>query len=412
MSSSGILAVAILAMGAVLAACAGILAPGARAQTTTLYSFMGGADGSSPNGGVVYHKGILYGTTAEGGTFNGKCLAGPNDIGCGVLFSVNATTGAETVVHSFQGGADGNFPLATPIYQGGTLYGTTELGGTTGCNGEGCGTVYAIKPATGANTVLYTFQGGTDGALPRAGLTYQGGFLYGTTSAGGSAACAGGCGTVFAINATTGAETVLYRLQGGNDGATSYSDLLYQGGLLYGTSEGGGGACDCGTVFAVNATTGAETVLYRFQDGNDGEDPDSTLIYANGLLYGSTAYGGLKKCDGSSCGTVFSVDPISGAETILYKFRGRTRGQHPESLSYHNGFLYSSAYYGYNISNLFKMATTHAKLKPFCNFDLAAPLGSSGTLIYQSGLWYGSTADGGSGRACAGGCGTVFACSP
>jgi uncharacterized repeat protein (TIGR03803 family) len=43
--------------------------------------------------------------------------------------------------------------------------------------------------------VLYSFNGGSDGAVPTAGLTYVNGKLYGTTGGGG----AYGKGTVFAL---------------------------------------------------------------------------------------------------------------------------------------------------------------------------------------------------------------------
>jgi len=61
----------------------------------------------------------LYGTTEFGGTYDN-----------GTVFSVNPNTGAETVLHSFGSGADGEYPIASLIDVKGTLYGTTEEGGT------------------------------------------------------------------------------------------------------------------------------------------------------------------------------------------------------------------------------------------------------------------------------------------
>jgi len=75
----------------------------------------------------------------------------------------------------------------------GTLYGTTLSGGT-GCDGAGCGTVFSLDPNTGAETVLYAFQGGTDGSGPNAVIDVKG-TLYGTTVGGG----AYGYGTLFAL---------------------------------------------------------------------------------------------------------------------------------------------------------------------------------------------------------------------
>src|SRR5208337_5516334 len=104
--------------------------------------------------------------------------------------------------------------------------------------------------------VLYTFTGSPDGEAPYAGLVRDAqGNLYGTTSQGGDPACTNGCGTVFKVD-TTGKETVLYSFTGGADGAIPYAGLARDApGNLYGTAQRGGDlACTgptngCGTVF-------------------------------------------------------------------------------------------------------------------------------------------------------------------
>jgi uncharacterized repeat protein (TIGR03803 family) len=99
---------------------------------------------------------------------------------------------------------------------------------------------------------VYSFQGGSDGAWPLAGLIDVGGTLYGTTEKGGGGKCSGGCGTVFKIT-TTGVETVLYSFRGGGDGAYPEAGLIDVEGMLYGTANVGGGANSqgTGTVFKV-----------------------------------------------------------------------------------------------------------------------------------------------------------------
>jgi uncharacterized repeat protein (TIGR03803 family) len=77
------------------------------------------------------------------------------------------------------------------------LYGTTSEGGGE-CNGFGCGTVFSLDPATGAETVVYSFCTQPycgDGAYPASGLLDMNGALYGTTEEGGTYAY----GAVFAI---------------------------------------------------------------------------------------------------------------------------------------------------------------------------------------------------------------------
>jgi uncharacterized repeat protein (TIGR03803 family) len=77
------------------------------------------------------------------------------------------------------------------------------------------------------------------------------GVLYGTTGAGGPAACTQGCGTVFSVDRATGAETILHEFQGGSDGELPVAGLIAKGGKLYGTTNYGGGANNYGTVFAL-----------------------------------------------------------------------------------------------------------------------------------------------------------------
>jgi len=59
------------------------------------------------------------------------------------------------------------------------------MGGGSGCQGYGCGTVFKMTP-DGTETVLYRFTGGVDGGYPLAPLVFDGqGNLYGTTMSGG-----------------------------------------------------------------------------------------------------------------------------------------------------------------------------------------------------------------------------------
>jgi uncharacterized repeat protein (TIGR03803 family) len=84
------------------------------------------------------------------------------------------------------------------------LYGTTLNGGTTGCGGPDCGTIFKLD-LKGKKTILHKFTSGTDGANPQQGLiSDSAGVLYGTTRWGGDpqVTCGNtttGCGAVFKI---------------------------------------------------------------------------------------------------------------------------------------------------------------------------------------------------------------------
>ena len=65
--------------------------------------------------------------------------------------------------------------------------------------------------------------------------------------------------------------------------------------MLYGTTYyGGSGSCadGCGTVFSLDPITGGEKVLYSFQyNGADGTQPYAGLTNIGSKLYGTTVYG-------------------------------------------------------------------------------------------------------------------------
>ncbi len=218
-------------------------------EETVLVSFYyDGSDGFEPMAGVVQDSaGILYGTTYSGG----------ND-GYGVIYKLDPATGQETVLHNFEDG-DGGYPVgALVLDQAGNLYGATWQGGfmSEECYG-GCGLVFKLDSSEQL-TLLYSFMGGADGGWPLAGLIRDSaGSLYGTTSAGGNLnACYAGCGTVFKL-APNGSETVLYTFNDGTDGAFPAAALVQDAaGNLYGTTTAGGDRnCPifggCGVVFKI-----------------------------------------------------------------------------------------------------------------------------------------------------------------
>jgi uncharacterized repeat protein (TIGR03803 family) len=298
---------------------------------TVLYNFQGGKDGAEPEAGLTYANGSLYGTTIWGGTPK-LC----NDQGCGTVFRYDLKRGKEIVLHRFTDGADGAWPAnGYLVYQNGMLYGTTETGGTAEL-----GTVFAIDVETGTETILHSFTGGRDGASPQAPLTYANGMLYGLTFSGGNKDCGGsGCGTAFAIDPATGAETVLHRFYSYYDGAEPWGSLAYHNGKLYGATNRGGAVYGHGVIFRLDAATGAERILYDFAGDPDGALGDG-VIYHHGHLYGSTVAGGVDNW----YGTIFDFDLHTGKESVLYSFTNGTDGSYPYgSLTYSKGALYGTA---------------------------------------------------------------------
>lgn len=239
---------------------------------SVLYSFTGGDDGESPFASLVRDRlGNLYATASGGGEF-----------GCGTVFKLDQT-GKETVLYSFGGGLDGAFPYAGVVLDGrGNVYGVAQSGGS----GASYGTIFKVD-TTGNETVLYTFTGGAAGEYPFAGLVWRDGWLYGTTAGDGTLIY----GTVFKV-ARTGRYTLLHTFTGQPDGAFPIAVLVRDGmGNLYGTTQEGG-ISNSGTIFKVDAS-GELTVIYNFAGAPDGKWPYSGLVRdAAGNFYGTTALGG------------------------------------------------------------------------------------------------------------------------
>lgn len=154
--------------------------------TLTVLATFNGSNGAFPQGGLAVDKaGNVYGTTSTGG---------PN--GDGSVFELSgARHGQLTTLVSFASsdphGAEPQGSLL--IDAAGRIFGTNSTAG----GASESGTVFEISANHAAITVLHSFNGGADGAEPIAGLVNDGsGVLYGTTAAGGTS----GKGTVFRID--------------------------------------------------------------------------------------------------------------------------------------------------------------------------------------------------------------------
>jgi uncharacterized repeat protein (TIGR03803 family) len=259
---------------------------------TLLYSFTGGADGTSPAGALVQGTdGNFYGTTSGNNGQNGN----------GTIFRYKP--GATAPLTTFTGAADGGVPMAGLVEDdNGNFYGTTSESGT-----GSAGTVFMMNPDH-VVTTLYAFCGSpncTDGSTPLAPLL-QGadGNFYGTTSQGGT----GFSGTIFKVT-PAGVFTSIYSfclVSGCPDGSKPAAALI-QGsdGSFYGTTPNGGGS-GFGTTFRVTSAGVLNTPHSFAGTGVEGGTPLAALVLgSDGNFYGTTEQGGT----GGNDGTVFQMDP-------------------------------------------------------------------------------------------------------
>lgn len=291
--------------------------------------------------------------------------------------------------------------------------------------------------------VILSFNG-TSGNQP-SGLTMDSaGNLWVLTVAGGAGNCSAappGCGTVARLTPSGSgwSLTIIYRFQGGADGANPTGKLAFDAaGNAYGVAFGGGSpACQCGIVFKLTPESNGykESVIYRFAPSgshHDGEAPYGGLVMDSaGNLYGVTISGGK-----GGLGTVYKLSPLSGGwiESILYNFMGPNEfndGANPYGLPVFDGEgnLYGTTYAGGsggcggalpNCGTVFELSPNSSggwTENILYNFQEGAHDGShphAGLVFDASGNLYGTTVEGGSSTCQAGvlGCGTVFMLSP
>ena len=338
--------------------------PAATYSEKILYSFTGGADGAGPASGVIFDSvGNLYGTTQLSGTVFKLTPPG-----------VTGASWTESVLANVPGAVFYGPPEGVLMERGGNLYGTSRTGGSVPCfphSGvvSNCGSIFALSPpgsgsGPGTETVLYNFNGVSDGSFPNGALIFDtAGNLYGTTESGGANQ---GGGVAFELSPPSGGigswtERVLYNFNA-TDGTSGSKGLVFDSqGNLYGTTLQGGTGLH-GTVFKLSPPPGGsglwtETVLYTFKGSTDGNFPNGGLIFDDaGNLYGTTQFGG-KTCGQATCGVVFELSPPtngtgSWTERVLYSFTGGSDGYYPTAglIFDSGGNLYGTAFDGGNPS--------------------------------------------------------------
>jgi hypothetical protein len=286
---------------------------------------------AGPSGLAIDTAGKLYGTFANGGSY-----------GAGLLYDFAQRAGHwfYTSLYSFLGASNGSSPNGVIVGPEGALYGWAD-GGIQNCGNNGqsyCGLIYkATPPPTGCTnalcnwdvTTVYQFMSDAEGMTP---VTFDSaGNLYGIAETGGDY----GQGAVLKISPSSGGwtEKILYSFTGGSDGGNPNSLLVGLDGNLYGTTWYGGlqSYCInnpwgqyqwCGVAFQLVPTGGGwtENVLYTFTgNAGNGWGPNGLIQDSQGNLYG------VSTCHVSpwgSCWDEYSYPEVSGIIFVLSKSGG------------------------------------------------------------------------------------------
>ncbi len=345
---------------------------------------------------------VLYGMTPEGGRN-----------GVGTIFSFNLAGNTEKVLHSFaRHGFDGNSPTGSLALDNSTniLYGLTYGGGQ-----DSVGAIISYDPASNFESLVYSFTGPPDGGLPMSNLTWNAGngLFYGITYGGGGPLS--NSGTIISFNPTAPLQdSVLYRFAispNNSDAARPFGALTYNSatGLYYGLSLEGGDNY-LGAIFSFNPATGSENLLYSFT-AFEGNTPKGDLVYypPTGLFYGLTTVGGT-----FNTGTIFSFDPTTHNEQVVYNFSSST-----DAVQAVGNLVYlpaSGLFYGVSIAGGIHNWGTIFTFNPATDSENVVFSGNTGTIarpvgnmVYDAGnhLFYGLSSLGGAHSQ-----GTIYSFNP
>jgi uncharacterized repeat protein (TIGR03803 family) len=249
-------------------------------------------------------NGMMYGTTRYGGITDN-----------GTLFQYNPATNAFTTMVNFDAvttkGAD---PTGSLCLLNAKLYGVTHAGGP-----NFLGVIYVFDPAGPTYTKLANFSAAT-GSAPFGGMVVgTDNKLYGLTTGGGNH----GFGTLYKFDPANNQITVMHHFDGTNTGKIPLRNLTPgAGNILYGMTVDGGAhesSTNGGVLFQFNTSTGLLTKLKDFDAATIGGKPVGSLIQSSvtGKFYGGTTSGGT-----SNKGTLFELDPATGAVTKKVDFTG------------------------------------------------------------------------------------------
>lgn len=238
--------------------------------------------------------GKYYSNTNNGGLYND-----------GTLFRFDPSTNLFEKLHDFNDTADGKYPVGDLFMaSNGKLYGMTSGGGSLG----GSGVIYSYALSGGTFAVEHEFNF-SDGFSPLGcGFVEQNGLLYGMTFGGGSL----GHGVIFTFNLSTGAQNVVYNFNGA-DGSVPRGVLLKaSNGLFYGITTQGGTDND-GVLFSFNPINNAYAVLHDFEESTGNQTNGSLMQASDGNLYGMTQGGGA-----NNFGVIFSYNIGTGNYAKLH----------------------------------------------------------------------------------------------
>ncbi len=278
-----------------------------------------GTDGSGPSGVAIDRAGNLYGPTQwDGGS------------GAGTVYELaqRASSWVFSTLYNFLGGANGSSPSGVIVGPNDNLYGAAN-GGIQNCNSGYCGFIFGLRPGPTpclsrscgwTNNVLYRFTGTTDAYQGGSLASDQAGNLYGVSGSGGAQQY----GAIFELSPSPGGwvENILYSFPGGASGGGPKVVIVGNDGDLYGLT-GWGGANGAGVVFQLTPSGSGwtENVIYNFTGTSYYPPPAILLQDSSGNFFGVYNF---TTCCADVFSGIFMLTPSNGQWTYTQIWQADT----------------------------------------------------------------------------------------
>ena len=261
-----------------------------------LRSFTGTGGGPQPGTLLEASDGWLYGVTAAGGNTN-----------AGTLFKMTTEGTGYVVLFSFPGGAAGSSRSTLIKGSDGLFYGAVHYAG--GPYDRVYGAIFALnKDGTGYNLLHLFNTANWDGAYPSALIEGSDGALYGTTSGitvAGSDPNTNLNGTVFTLLKDGSGYTMLHSCDYRNGDGTCAAGLLWKAKMGCSWHYHGGRRTNrAGILFRLGRDGSGYSILHSLVAGDDGSGAIGMAQGSDGAFYGVTWLGG-----SMNCGTAFKLWP-------------------------------------------------------------------------------------------------------
>lgn len=342
-------------------------------EARVLLNFDGENSGSGGYGTLLLQGDELFGITRMGGIYDG-----------GTLFKMK-TDGSD-----YNKLLDCESSLETMVIADNVIYGTATLGAL------GQGAIYKVTTDGEGFELLHSF-GGSDGWNPSSALTIKDGFLYGTTSRGGS----NDNGVVYRIQTDGEGFTVLKDDFEGDISVMAGGNLVIVDETIYGTTRQGGEKYG-GYIYRINTDGSSFEILTEFSDVQ--------LYNPTGLVYyNSTLYGMTVNTETGQPGSIFKVDPSGDNFSLLHSFMGVDGGNPDGVLCVFNDTFYGYANMGlYNYGSVFSIQPDGSDFRKIKDFE-ATNTGyfPQGPIVVTEAKCYGITQGGGVYNR-----GTIYAIDP